>query len=292
MIRSMTGYGRCEVVDEQKKIVLEIKSVNNRYCDITVKLPRAYGYVEDKIKERILREISRGKVDVYLYIEQFGAGNKVVTVDSALANSYLAALRQLGKDCGVPEDITVMGLARFSDIFVSREEDEDKDAVWAMVSACLEPALSDFVAMRAREGERMLADIRHRADNVRAMVAQVEVRAPKVVEEYAAKQRARMEELLGEFPVEESRLLTEVAIMADRVCISEELVRLKSHFAELDKILASGGPIGRKLDFLVQEMNRETNTIGSKANDADSARMVVDMKAELEKFREQIQNIE
>lgn len=292
MIKSMTGYGRCETIDEQKKIVLEIKSVNNRYCDITVKLPRAYGYVEDKIKERISREISRGKVDVYLYIEAYAAGTKAVTVNSALAENYLSAMRQLAAEFGLEDDITTTALARFNDIFISKEVDEDKEQVWAEISACLETALKDFVSMREREGERMLADLKMRANNVLQLVKQIEAAAPQMAQTYAERLRARMQELLGEVRIDENRLLTEVGIMADKVCISEELVRLSSHFEELDKILSDNEPVGRKLDFLIQEMNRETNTIGSKVNDLGISRLVVDIKSEIEKLREQVQNIE
>lgn len=292
MIKSMTGYGRCESVTQQRKIVLEVKSVNNRYCDVSIKLPRAYGYLEDKIRERVSREIARGKVDVYVYIENYCAGVKEISINLPLAESYMHALQGMGESLGLTNDVTLMGLTRFSDIFISKEQDDNQDEMWEQVRAVLEPALADFVAMREREGQRMEADIRLRADNVLGMVAKVESLAPRVVEAYAQKVRTRMTELLGDFPIDENRLLTEVGVMADRVCISEELVRLRSHFTELEKILQSSEPVGRKLDFLVQEINRETNTIGSKANDMEIARLVVDMKSEIEKFREQIQNIE
>ena len=292
MIKSMTGYGRCEHIDENRKIVIDIRSVNHRYCDITVKVPRAYGYLEDKIKEFMSGEISRGKVEIFVYIENYTNDDKVITLDRVLSENYYNVLKELKETYNLKNDIGLTDLARFSDIFITRQQEEDKDKVWELVSSCLKIAVEDFVAMRLREGERLRENLAARATAIQGLIAEVEMRTPQLVAEYSQKLKDRMTELLGNFQIDESRLLTEVGIMADRVCIDEELVRLKSHFIELDKILALSEPVGRKLDFLVQEINRETNTIGSKANDFGIAKHVVEIKSEIEKMREQIQNIE
>ncbi len=292
MIKSMTGYGRYEYADEARKIVIDMKSVNQRFCDVNVKVPRAYGYLEDKIKEYVSSSISRGKVDVFVYIENYSSENKLITLDKALCDNYYSLVSQIKEEYGLKDDITLSNLLRFQDIFVVRQEEEDKDAAWEMMKKALVPATEDFINSRVREGERMLLDLKEKADNIRELVKKVEERAPGIVKDYAEKLRERMKELLGDTSIDEGRLLNEVGIMADRVCIAEELVRLKSHLVELDKILALNEPVGRKLDFLIQEVNREINTIGSKSNDIEAARLVVDMKSEVEKMREQIQNIE
>lgn len=292
MIKSMTGYGRCEHIDENRKIVIDIRSVNHRYCDITVKVPRAYGYLEEKIKEFMSGEISRGKVEIFVYIENYTNDDKVITLDHVLSENYYNVLKELKETYNLKNAIGLSDLSRFSDIFITRQQEEDKDKVWELVSSCLKTAVEDFVAMRLREGERLRANLAARAEAIQGMIVEIETRTPQIVAEYSQKLKDRMTELLGNFQIDESRLLTEVGIMADRVCIDEELVRLKSHFTELEKILALSEPVGRKLDFLVQEINRETNTIGSKANDFGIAKNVVEIKSEIEKLREQIQNIE
>ena len=292
MLKSMTGYGRFEHVDENRKVVIDLRSVNHRYCDITVKVPRAYSYLEDKIKEYVASNISRGKVEVFLYIENYTSGDKVVTVDHVLAQNYYNVLKELKETYELRNDVGISDLARFSDIFVTRQQDEDKDRAWEMVLSCLAPAVEDFVATRVREGERLKENLLERARAIKELVAQIKERSPEMLKEYEEKLRARIDELLGDFKADEGRILTEVGVMADKVCIDEELVRLNSHFEELEKILALSEPVGRKLDFLVQEINRETNTIGSKANDFGLAKCVVEIKSEIEKLREQIQNIE
>lgn len=292
MIKSMTGYGRCEYIDNSKKIVIDIRSVNHRYCDVSIKVPRSYAYLEDKIREFVSSEISRGKVEVFVYIENYTNEDKVVSVDHVLAQNYYSVLKELKENYELRNDISLSDLSRFSDIFITRQQEEDQDKVWELVSGCLSSAVEDFVAMRLREGERLKENLIARAKTIQSLVAEVEKRTPEIVEEYAKRLKERMTELLDNFQVDESRLLTEVGIMADKVCIDEELVRLKSHFVELEKILSLSEPVGRKLDFLVQEINRETNTIGSKANDFDVAKHVVEIKSEIEKLREQIQNIE
>lgn len=292
MLNSMTGYGRYEQIDETKKIVIDIRSVNHRYSDVTVKLPRAYGYLEDKIREYVLENISRGKVDVFIYIENYTSDDKAVILDEALCMNYYLLLKQIKEKCGIKQEIAVSDMTRFSDIFVTKQQEEDKEEVWQMFLSCLKPAMEDFLSMRKREGERLFNDLKEKAAKIQELTSKIEEISPKVVAEYAHKLEERMKELLGEFKADEGRILTEVGIMADRVCINEELVRLKSHFVELDDILVQDEPVGRKLDFLVQELNRETNTIGSKANDKDITKLVVEMKSEIEKLREQIQNVE
>lgn len=292
MIKSMTGYGRCEKIDENKKIVIDIKSVNHRYSDVSVKVPRAYGYTEDKIRDYVSSRVSRGKIDVFVYIEFYTNGDKLVVLDKALVKNYYSVLEEIKAECGIEDRIKLSDVSSFRDVFVTKQEDEDKEQVWQMILECLEPAMDDFISAREREGSRMAADLREHAELILKDVAVIEEIMPEAEKEYAEKLRQRMTELLGDFNIDESRLLTEVAIMADRICVSEELARLKSHFVELENILALDEPIGRKLDFLIQEINRETNTIGSKANDFGVAKTVVNIKAEIEKLREQIQNIE
>lgn len=292
MIKSMTGYGRCEHTDKRKRIVIDLRSVNHRYCDITVKVPRSYGYLEDKIKEYVASNVSRGKIEVFVYIENYTNEDTEITLDAVLSENYYNVLTELKEQFSIERDICLSDIARFSDIFVARHKDEDKDKVWETVRPVLVAAVDDFVAMRTREGARLEQNLNERAQTIQSLIAQIEERAPEIAKEYSNKLESRMKELLGDFKVDENRLLTEVGIMADRVCIDEELVRLKSHFKELSKILELSEPVGRKLDFLVQEINRETNTIGSKANDFGIAKHVVEIKSEIEKLREQIQNIE
>lgn len=292
MIKSMTGYGRCEHIDENRKIVIDMRSVNHRYSDVTVKVPRAYGYLEDKIREYLLGVISRGKVEVFVYIENYTNDDKVITLDHVLADNYYKVLNELKESYSLRNEIGLSDMSRFSDIFITRQQEEDKDKVWEMVFPCLKSATDDFLAMRTREGERLRENLVTRAKAIQELLAEVEERTPQIVIEYSVRIKERMTELLGNFQIDENRLLTEVGILADKVCIDEELVRLKSHFNEFEKIISLNEPIGRKLDFLVQEINRETNTIGSKANDFAIAKQVVEIKSEIEKLREQIQNIE
>ena len=249
-------------------------------------------YLEDKIKENVASSISRGKVEVFLYVENYTSSDKVITVDHVLAENYYNVLKELKETYELRNDVGISDLARFSDIFVTRQQDEDKDKAWEMILSCLKPAVEDFVAMRIREGERLKENLLERADAIKALVAQIKERSPEMLAEYEAKLRARIDELLGDFKADEGRILTEVDVMADKVCIDEELVRLNSHFEELEKILTLSEPVGRKLDFLVQEINRETNTIGSKCQDMEITKIVVEIKSEIEKIREQIQNIE
>lgn len=295
MIRSMTGYGRGEATRNGRKITVEVRSVNNRYLDCGVKLPRAYIFAEDAIKTRVGQAISRGKVDVFINIVQTEGESLSVTVNEELAKSYIDALwklYELGGGAKVKMDYRATDLARFPDVLTVEKKEEDLEAAAADICAVLDIALEDFDRMRLREGEKLAADILSRADTIESYTAKVEERSPQTVAEYRTRLEAKMQEVLQNTQIEEGRLLTEAAIFADKVAVDEETVRLRSHLEQLRDMLAKGGATGRKLDFLIQEFNRETNTIGSKCNDIDISRMVVDMKAEIEKIREQVQNIE
>ena len=290
----MTGYGRGEATQNGRKITVEVRSVNNRYLDCGVKLPRAYIFAEDAIKTRVAKAISRGKVDVFVNIVQTEGESLSVTVNEELAKSYIAALRQLYELGGgmLKGNCYATDLARFPDVLTVEKKEEDLEAVAADICAVLDLALEDFDRMRTREGEKRAADILSRADTIEAYTARVEERSPQTVAEYRARLESKMQEVLANVQLDESRILTEAAIFADKVAVDEETVRLRSHLEQLRGMLSQGGATGRKLDFLIQEFNRETNTIGSKCNDIDISRMVVDMKAEIEKIREQVQNIE
>ena len=292
MIRSMTGYGRGQDVIGSLSIVVELRSVNHRFYEYSSRLPRVYGFLDDKLKSYLQGRISRGKVDVFVQIDAAQAAASEVTVNTALAGSYLQALQQLEKQFGLRYDVTVSTLARYPDILTVQQAAVDEDAVWQAVQQVTDQALDRFIAMREREGERLRADVLSRADTILKAVSAVEERSPRTVQEHMQKVEARMRELLDGAAVDENRLLTEAAIYADKIAVAEETVRLRSHIDQLRQLLDSGEAIGRKLDFLVQEMNRETNTIGSKCCDIELTRIVVDIKAEIEKIREKIQNIE
>lgn len=295
MVRSMTGYGRAECAQERYTVTVELRAVNNRYLDCTVKMPRSYIFAEEALKERVQAKVSRGKVDVFVNITQIGGEALSVTVNEELAKSYITALwklYELGNGQTVKMDYYATDLARFPDVLSVEKQEEDQEAVKALLVEAMDLALDDFNSMRAREGERLMADILSRAETIEKLTAIVEERSPKTVAEYRARLEAKMKEVLQNTQIEESRLLTEAAIFADKVAVDEETVRLHSHLSQLRELLGKGGAVGRKLDFLIQEFNREANTIGSKCNDIEIARHVVDIKAEIEKIREQIQNLE
>ena len=292
MIKSMTGYGHVEGIFDTKKIVAEVRSVNHRYADYNIKVPRCYGFLEEKVRGFVSSYISRGKVDVYISVESYGDSDKQIVLNEALAQSYIDALYKIRDEFGVADDISVSSVARFGDIFISERKEEDDEQIWQLVSKALSGAVEQFVKMREREGERMFADIKGRSEYMLKLVADVEERSPERVKEYRDRLYAKLEEVLETTNIDETRIIAEAAIYADKVAVDEETVRLRSHFTELDTILASGEPAGRKLDFLIQEINREINTIGSKANDVQTAKIVVELKSELEKMREQVQNIE
>ncbi len=292
MIKSMTGYGREEQQLDGMHIIVELKSVNHRYFEYNARLPYAYGFLDDKIKKFLQARVSRGKVDVSVWIQTADAHGSEVTVNFDLAEGYVKAMREMAQRFGLREDISVTALSRFSDVLTVTKAAVDEDAVWASVEQVASVAVEKFTAMREREGEKLREDILSRADTILAAVEKIEQRSPETVRAHMEKVENRMRELLDGATVDEQRLLTEAAIFADKVAVAEETVRLRSHIDQLRQMLSGDEAVGRKLDFLVQEMNREINTTGSKAQDAEMARIVVDVKAEIEKIREQIQNIE
>lgn len=288
----MTGYGRAEGVFGTKKVLAEIRSVNHRFADYSIKVPRHYGFLEDKVRGYISGFISRGKVDVYISVESYTDSDKQITLNTALAKSYIDALHTLRDEFSLKDDISVSLLSRFSDIFLSERKQEDAEEIWQTVLLALSPAVEQFMLMREREGGRMLSDLKNRAAAMLDMVTEIEARSPERTEQYRQRLYDKLEEVLCGSGIDETRILTEAAIYADKIAVDEETVRLRSHFDEMERILAADEPAGRRLDFLIQEINREINTIGSKANDIQTAKIVVDLKAELEKMREQVQNIE
>lgn len=295
MVNSMTAYGRAVKQTESKIITVELKSVNNRYFDCSIKMPRIYSGLEEKVRTLIQTGgISRGKIDVYVSVEIISGASETVTVDEAYAESYIAALRTLSERFNLPNDISTMRVASNRDVFITVANKDDPEKDWEELKPVLEEALECFKQTRAREGERLIRDIAVKKNNLMALADKVGVLAEKATEKYRTRLEAKLRSVLEDMVVtpDEGRILTECAIYADKVAVDEELVRLASHFKAFDEILASNEPVGRKIDFLLQEMNREVNTTGSKCNDAEIAHIVVDMKAELEKIREQIQNIE
>lgn len=292
MLKSMTGYGRREVVTDGKKILVEIKSVNHRYADYNIKIQRHLGYMEDKIRKHVSESITRGKVDIYLNVENYETADKQITLNKPMAENYINVLKQLRDEFGLRDDISVTSVARNPDIFLTERIEEDEEQLWNTVKTVLDEALSDFVSMREREGERIERDLCERIEYMRTLVTGIDERSPQTVKEYSDRLYEKIKDVLDGREIDEARILTEVAIYADKVAVNEETVRLESHFSEFDNIINCGEPAGRKLDFLIQEINREVNTIGSKASDIEIAKTVVTLKGEIEKLREQIQNIE
>lgn len=291
MVNSMTGFGRAQKDFGDRTITVEVRAVNHRYFDCTVKFPRAYAYAEEPMKSLLSSRISRGKCEISLFVESHGSDLQV-ELNLPVANAYLAALRKLAEETGLRDDLSVMNLARMPDVFTVTGAEDDPEKTVAQILEVEGEAIGAFCAMRKTEGARLAEDIIGKAAFLRSAVADVEARSPEVVAAYRQKLETRIREILGGVEVDEGRLLTEAALFADKTAVDEETVRLRSHLDQLEQMLRSDDPVGRKLDFLVQEMNRETNTIGSKANDLSIAGTVVDMKAEIEKIREQIQNIE
>ena len=297
MQKSMTAFGRSRRTssDGALDITAEIKSVNSRYLDCSVKLSRAYSCLEDKVKSYLTSSgISRGKVEVYIGVDVLEKRGDTVVLDKAAAESYINALKELRDEFSLPDDITTMKVAENRDIFTTKRADEDIDSDWEEIKTVFSEAVDGFIAMRAAEGERLCTDVMKKAETIKASAAKIKELSENDIKSYPAKLEQRIKQLLSDFDVEttEQRILTEAAIFADKAAIDEELVRLDSHFKALDEIVHSDETAGRKLDFLVQEINREINTIGSKAGNSEIAHLVVEMKTELEKIREQIQNIE
>ena len=288
----MTGYGRGEGTGSGCSFVVELRSVNNRYLDCSVRLPRVYACAEDGIRQRVKKAVSRGKVDVFVTVEHTGEEPVTVALNEALATGYVRALNELEEKLGVRNDVSASVLSRLPDVFRVEKAPENLEAVAEGIYQAAELALTDFDAMRVREGEKLSEDLLGRLTTLEQLNAQVEERAPERVSAYRERLYQKLKEVLEDRQLDEARILTEAALFADKVAVDEETVRLRSHIQQFRDMVAQGSPIGRKLDFLIQEMNRETNTIGSKANDLELSTICVEMKAELEKLREQVQNVE
>lgn len=292
MVKSMTGYGRAVETVNGREFTVEIRSVNNRYLDCTVKLPRTLSFAEDTVKQAVKASISRGKVDVFVSQRSEGMPEVTVSLNRDVAAAYIRAMRQMAEEFQIREDISVALVSQMSDVFTVDRPQVDEEQLLADLMQVVGHALEGYDAMRSREGEALKADLTGRGNTIRSLVSQVEEGSPQTVADYRTRLYQKLQEVLANTAIDESRILTEAAIFADKVAVDEETVRLRSHLEQMDSMLATGGPIGRKLDFLLQEMNREANTIGSKCTDLRLARVVVDIKAELEKIREQTQNIE
>lgn len=292
MIKSMTGYGRSQETVDGMSITVELKSVNSRYLEFSPRVYKGYSFLEEKLKSYVQSVISRGKVECSVQIDSLQTDDVIVQVNESLALGYVNAVKELSEKFSLENDFKVSDLAMRSDIFSVRKSPADEDKIWSCFKNVFDKAVVNFVKMREAEGEKLRADILSRADLIISFVERIEERSPQTVKEYNDKLLERVRQLLGDNTVDESRLLTEVAVFADKIAVAEETVRLRSHIDQLRIFMDSQEPIGRKMDFLVQEINREANTIGSKASDIEIARIVIDIKAEVEKIREQIQNIE
>ena len=292
LVKSMTGYGRCLETVNGREFTVEVRSVNNRYLDCTVKLPRSLTFAEENVKQAVKAAISRGKVDVFITVRSEGGMEAKVTLNTAMVEGYLSAMKQMVTDYGVTDDISVSLLSRMNDVFSIEREEVDEEQLLSDLMGVVGKALENYNAMRCTEGKALENDLRSRGETILTLVSQVEAGNAQTVVDYRTRLENKLKEVLANTAIDESRILTEAAIFADKVAVDEETVRLRSHLQQMNTMLTTGGAIGRKLDFLLQEMNRETNTIGSKCSDVRLARIVVDMKAELEKIREQTQNIE
>ena len=292
MIKSMTGYGRAVETVNGREFTVELRSVNNRYLDCSVRLPRMVSFAEDAVKQAVKQSVSRGKVDVFITIRSEGGDEAQVSLNAPVLEGYLAAMRQMVADYGVTDDISVSAVSRLPEVFVIEKPQVDEEQLQKDLLAVVAQALSNYDAMRCTEGQALDKDLRSRGGTILELVSQVEKGNAQTVVDYRARLEAKLREVLENTSIDESRILTEAAIFADKVAVDEETVRLRSHLKQMNEMLTAGGAVGRKLDFLLQEMNREANTIGSKCTDVKLARIVVDIKAELEKIREQTQNIE
>ena len=292
MVKSMTGYGRAVETVNGREFTVELRSVNNRYLDCSVKLPRMLSFAEDTVKQAVKKSISRGKVDVFITVRSEGSTDVKVTLNGAMVEGYLAAMKQMVTEYGVQDDISVSILSRMPEVFTVEKPEVDEEQLLSDLMSVVDKALANYDAMRAAEGKALENDLRSRGNTILELVSQVEAGNGETVIAYRTRLYNKLQEVLQNTSIDESRILTEAAIFADKVAVDEETVRLRSHLEQMNQMLTAGGAIGRKLDFLLQEMNRESNTIGSKCTDVKLARIVVDIKAELEKIREQTQNIE
>ena len=292
MVKSMTGYGRAVETVNGREFTVEVRSVNNRYLDCSVKLPRSLTFAEEAVKQAVKATISRGKVDVFITVRSEGASDVKISLNAAMVEGYLAAMKQMVTDYGVQDDICVSVISRMPEVFTVEKPEVDEEQLLSDLMGVVKQALSNYDAMRATEGKALEADLRNRGNTILELVSQVEAGNGQTVIDYRTRLYNKLQEVLSNTSIDESRILTEAAIFADKVAVDEETVRLRSHLEQMNNMLTAGGAIGRKLDFLLPEMNRESNTIGSKCSDVRLARIVVDIKAELEKIREQTQNIE
>ncbi|MCM1267405.1 MAG: YicC family protein [Bacteroidales bacterium] len=291
-IRSMTGFGRCEVTDGTRKISVEMKSVNHRYLDINIKIPKKLSFFETAIRGELKEYIQRGKVDIFITYEDTAEANLCVKYNRELAAEYMKYLWQMSEDFSLDNDVRVSTLSRYPEVLTMEEQTVDEEALWQFLAKAVHGAAESFVETRAREGENIRDDLLAKLSGMLALVEFIEHRSPQIIQDYKQRLREKVRELLEDTQIDENRLLTEVTIFADKVCVDEELVRLKSHIATTRDCLVEGGGIGRKLDFLAQEMNREANTILSKTTDLEISNRAIELKTEIEKIREQIQNIE
>ena len=292
MIKSMTGFGRCEVAENNRKFTVEMKSVNHRYLDVNIKMPKKLNFFESAIRSELKNYISRGKVDIFITYEDFSENNSSVRYNKELAAEYLKYLRQMAQDFGLDDDIRVTTLSKYPEVFVMEEQNIDEEELWKELCRAIKGASEMFVETRITEGEHLKEDLIEKLDGMLKLVDFISERSPQIIAEYRNRLEEKVRDLLADTVVDEGRLLTEVTIFADKVCVDEEIVRLRSHIETTKKTLKEGGSIGRKLDFIAQEMNREANTILSKANDLEISNCAIELKTEIEKVREQIQNIE
>lgn len=292
MLKSMTGFGRCEIANEDRKITVEMKSVNHRYCDISIKMPKKLSFYEAAIRNLLKQSIGRGKIDIYITYEDYTENNVCVRYNADLAREYYSNLEKMSKDFNIENDIRVSSLSRFPEVLTLEEQTMDEKELWILIEEAVNTAMKHFVETRIVEGENLKKDMILKLDGMLVLVDYIEERSPEIVAEYRNKLIAKVNELLGDTKIDESILATEVTIYADKICVDEEIVRLKSHIMNMKDTLKDSDNVGRKLDFIAQEMNREANTILSKANDLSVTNKAIDLKTEIEKVREQIQNIE
>ncbi|MCC8151543.1 MAG: YicC family protein [Lachnospiraceae bacterium] len=292
MIRSMTGFGRCECADSFHRITVELKSVNHRYFDVSIKMPKKLNYFDAAIRAQLKAYMERGKIDVFITYEDLSEHDVAVKYNREIAGEYLSYLRQMAEEFDLDDDIRVSTLSRYPEVLTMEEQSTDEDEIRSLLDQALRGALEQMVAVRTREGERLKEDLTAKLNHMLDNVSRVEARAPEILAEYRRKLQMKVQELLGDVQIDESRLSAEIVIFADKICTDEETVRLKAHIHSMMDTLESSGGIGRKLDFIAQEMNREANTILSKANDLETSNIAIELKTEIEKIREQIQNIE
>ena len=292
MIKSMTGFGRCEVQEAERKITVEMKSVNHRYLDVNIKMPKKLNFFEAAIRNELKKYIQRGKVDIFITYEDFTESNVCVKYNKELAAEYMEYFQKMAEDFGLDNDVRVSGLSRYPEVLTMEEQTIDEEALWQLLDKAIEGAAEGFVETRIKEGQNLREDLIEKLNGMLSHVDFITERSPQIIAEYKQKLEDKVKDLLGDVKVDESRLLMEVTIFADKVCVDEELVRLRSHIETTRDTLISGGSIGRKLDFIAQEMNREANTILSKSNDLEISNRAIELKTEIEKVREQIQNIE